>query len=82
MYFRALPSQSIIIFFSQGDNRFWLTFIDFFMHVRAWRKCYLKRSYDPSFYFRVFSVAILKFFPREIFLCFTYNDWSCMLIDF
>ena len=35
MYFRALPSQSIIIFFSQGDNRFWLTFIDFFMHVRA-----------------------------------------------
>ena len=35
MYFRALPSHSIIIFFSQGDNRFWLTFIDFFMHVRA-----------------------------------------------
>ena len=66
--FRALSSQ--LIFFSHGEDRFLLTFMNFFYACTGLRKCYLKRSYDPNFVPSSLFPSH-KFFPQGIFLCFT-----------
>ena len=43
-------------FFFQGEDRFLLTFIDFFAHVRAWRNVIWKEATILTFYLGVFSL--------------------------
>ena len=73
-------SVNKFFFVSHGEDRFLLTFMDFFTHVRAWGNVTWKEASILTFYLRVLSLAI-RFSLKEFFFV-SHNDWSCMLIDF